>query len=717
LTAPGGDRPKPQHKAEMWGHAGMTQFFLRTCFQQACLTSIALYNFLQGKSPAASCPAMVHSFCLLIATVLACASCRATHMMDATCTEITTNKSYSCEDLGLRKIPGSLPVTTEILDFSFNVLPSLQKSTFSGLESLLHLDLTRCQINWVYEDAFHNNRRLQTIVLTGNLLMFLSDTAFAGPQSLRELVLTQTGISTISFIPMTNLDSLDTLILGSNHISSLQLPPNFPTKNLKHLDFQMNHIRVITAEDVSILQKTSNMTLTFKGNNILHIEPGAFQSHFYSLDFGGCVDIPGVLAGIQNSTIQTLRLGTFNDVEKVPDITPGVLEGLCKVSVKDLYLQLQHFKNLNAAMFHCLTKLRKLDLTHTHISALPPGISGMGLLRELVLSINSFQHLCNISSAAFPSLTHLHIKGNLQALQLGSGCLEGLTQLLHLDLSHSRIESLNCCSKALNGLSSLKFLNLSHNTKLQIQDVFFREGASLELLDIAFTHLHIAALEGPFRNLHLLQVLNLSSSYINTSTQHLFQGLENLVLLDLSQNVFESGITPKNKLFQQLSNLEVLILSSCELTAVDNQVFHSLEKLRHIDLSHNKFTALSTDVFSKLKSIYLNFAYNRIRIVTRDQIESLPGHSVINLSYNPLACTCSNIGFITWYGQNLDKIEDPEGTTCSEPKSLSGAPLATVSVSCGISTAGIVAVVLVLLSCVAVSIWGAHYFKQNYQQI
>ncbi|NXI67233.1 CD180 protein, partial [Anseranas semipalmata] len=680
-----------------------------------------LLLFLQGKTPAGHPhqphSAMARGLCLLIATALACASCGATSTAAMTCTEITVNKSYSCEGLGLREIPGSLPVTTEILDFSFNVLPSLQNSTFSGLKSLLYLDLTRCQINWVYEGAFHNNKQLQTIVLTGNLLMFLSDTAFAGPQSLKQLVLTQTGISTISFIPMTNLDSLDTLLLGSNHISSLQLPPNFPTQNLKYLDFQMNHIRVITAEDVSILQKTSNVTLIFKGNDMLHIEPGAFQSHFYSLDFGGCTDIPGVLAGIQNSTTQTLWLGTFHGVEKEPDITPDILQGLCNISVKDLYLQLRHFRNLNAATFQCLTKLRKLDLTHTHISALPPGISGMSSLKELVLNANSFEHLCNISSATFPSLTHLHIKGNLQTLQLGSGCLEKLAELQHLDLSHSHIESLDCCSKALNGLSSLRYLNLSHNTKLHLPDVLFEEGASLELLDVAFTRLHIDTSQGPFRNLHLLKVLNLSSSYVNTSIQHLFQGLKNLVLLDLSQNTFESGIVPKDKLFQQLSNLEVLILSSCELTAVDNQAFHSLKKLRHVDLSHNKLTAFSTDAFSKLKSIYLNFAYNRIRIVPHDQLASLTGHSVINLSYNPLECTCSNIGLITWYKQNPDKIEDPEGTTCSEPKSLAGTPLANISLSCGINVAGIIAVVLAVLSCGTISIWGAHYFKRNYQQI
>ncbi|NWH77831.1 CD180 protein, partial [Piaya cayana] len=631
--------------------------------------------------------------------------------------QIIVNESYSCDGLGLREIPEKLPVTTEILDFSFNMLPALQNSTFSRLKSLLYLDLTRCQINWVYDGAFHNNKQLKTIVLTGNLLMFLSDTAFAGPQSLSQLVLTQTGITRISFIPMTNLDSLETFILGSNHISSLKLPPNFPTQNLKYLDFQMNNIKAITTEDVRILQKTNNITLIFKGNDDLHIEPGAFQSHFYSLDFGGCADIPGVLAGIQNSTVETLWLGTFHMMEKEIYISPDVLQGLCNISVTDLYLQRRHFRNLNATTFQCLTKLQKLDLTHTHLSMLPPGISGMSLLTELVVNANSFKHVCNISSAAFPSLTHLNIKGNLEVLQLVSGCLEKLAKLQHLDLSKSHVESFDCCDKALRGLSSLQYLNLSHNTKLHLQDVLIKDSANLELLDLAFTPLHINTSQGPFRNLHLLQVLNLSSTYINISVQHLFQGLENLKLLDLSQNNFESGIMPKDKLFQELSNLEILILSSCGLTAIGQQAFHSLKKLQHVDLSHNKLSAFSTDVFSNLKSIYLNFAHNSICIVPRDDLASLTGHYVINLSYNPLECTCLNIGLITWYKQNLDKIEDPEETRCSEPKSLAGSQLATISLSCKISVAGIVVTVLVISSCGAIFIWGAHYFKQNYQQI
>lgn len=369
---------------------------------------------------------------------------------------------------------------------------------------------------------------------------------------------------------------------------------------------------------------------------------------------GGCADIPEILAGIQYSTAQTLWLWTFHEVEKEVHISPNVLQGLCNVSVEDLYLQIRqkyckYCKNLNADTFQCLTKLRKLDLTQTYINALPPGISGMSSLTELVLNVNTFEHLCNISSASFPSLPHLHIKGNSHVLQLSSGCLEKLAKLQHLNLSKSRIESFNCCNEVLRGLSSLQYLNLSHNTQLHLQDMLIKDSANLELLDLAFTPLHINTEQGPFWNLHLLQVLHLSSSHIDTSIQHFFQGLENLMLLDLSQNNFESGIMPKDKLFQQLSNLEVLILSSCELTAIGSQAFQNLEKLWHVDLSHNKLIVFRTDAFSNLKSIYLNFAHNGICVLPRDKLASLSGHCIINLSYNPLDCTCSNTGLITQY--------------------------------------------------------------------
>lgn len=57
---------------------------------------------------------------------------------------------------------------------------------------------------------------------------------------------------------------------------------------------------------------------------------------------------------------------------------------------------------------------------------------------------------------------------------------------------------------------------------------------------------------------------------------------------------------------------------------------------------------------------------------TGDLVVPLDSHCIINLNYNLRDCTYSKTDLTTWYKQHLDKIEDTEGTRCSEPKLLAG---------------------------------------------
>ncbi|XP_029431755.1 CD180 antigen isoform X2 [Rhinatrema bivittatum] len=550
--------------------------------------------------------------------------------------------------------------------------------------------------------------------------MYLADTAFVGLISLKHLFLTQTGLTSIAFVPMYNLDNLETLDIGSNSISSMQLPDSFPVKNLKEFDFQLNGIENILAKDVSILKQSTNLSLSLKGNSIKYIEPRTFNSNnFYSLNFAGCansVDLSVILAGLMGVNTHILRLGRFEDIQGIPEITSSMLQGLCNISVAELSFENMHFFDFSASTFQCMTGLQKLDLTRSHIKLFPPGIGNMSLLRELVLSQNVFENLCDINSASFPFLTHLHINGNFETLQMGSGCLEKLSELQYLDLSCSRIETSNCCSTELKGLNNLKHLNLSNNYQLSLQDLAFPEGSKLELLDFSFTRLQ--APTSPFNKLKFLRVLNLSHTSIDTNNQHLLQGLPSLTTLVFRENSFLSGTIQNDNLFQFVPNLEVLILSSCELKVIGHQAFHTLKKLKHVDLSNNKLTALSSNAFTNLNKIYLNFAFNRIQIIPEEMVNKISDNSTINLSHNPLDCTCSNIEFILWYKQNIGKIEDPEKTMCGTPRPIEGTKLSTVTLSCGVSTAVILIIVLTLLLLITVSTVVIKYFlKRRYHLI
>ncbi|XP_007947378.2 CD180 antigen [Orycteropus afer afer] len=656
-----------------------------SCFSDEEIDSEKFNDFLEGCIG----PIMAPNISFLLLVVLLSVGCTVITSLDQMCTEKESNKAYNCDYLGLREIPDTLPNTTEVLEFSFNFLPTIQNTTFSRLINLIFLDLTRCQINWLHEDIFQSHDQLSTIILTGNPLIFMAETSLNGPKSLKHLFLIQTGISNLEFIPVHNLENLESLHLGSNHITSIKLPANFPTKNLKVLDFQNNAIHYLTRKDVESLKQATNLSLNLNGNDIKSIEPGTFHSKiFQNLNFGGTFDVSIILKGLQNATVQSLWLGTFEDTED-QDLSSAMLQGLCEMSVKSINLQKHHFSDFSPATFQCFNQLQELDLTATHLDGLPSGIEGLNSLKKLILNVNNFDQLCQINAANFPSLTHLYMKGNTKKLDLGSGCLERLQNLLKLDLSHSDIEASDCCNLQLKSLLQLQYLNLSYNEPLGLQSQAFKESPQLKLLDLAFTHLQVNVPQSPFQNLHHLQVLNLSYCLLDTSNQRLLAGLPELRHLNLQGNHFQDGSIPKTNLLQTVYSLEILILAFCDLLSIDQGAFHGLEKMHHVDLSHNNLTGNSIGALSHLKGIYLNLAANSINIIPLRLLPILSQQSTINLSHNPLDCTCTNIHFITWFKDNLKKLEGLEETMCANPPHLRGVKLSDVKLSCGMTAVGI----------------------------
>lgn len=656
--------------------------------------------------------------CFLLVALFS-ASCQAIASSDQRCTEKEVNKTYNCEHLGLSEIPGTLPNSTESLEFSFNALPTIQKTTFSRLVNLTFLDLTRCHIYWIHEDTFQSQPRLETLVLTANPLIFVAETALTGPKALKHLFFIQTGISSIEFIPVHSQKALESLYLGSNHISSIRLPKDFPTEKLKVLDFQNNAIHHLSKEDVSSLPQATNLSLNLNGNDITGIEPGAFKSTvFQSLNFGGTQSLLVIFKGLQNATIQSLWLGTFEDIDDDEDISSSMFEGLCEMSVERINLQKHHFFNITSNTFHCFSGLQELDLTATHLTELPSGIVGLSKLKKLVLSANKFENLCQISASNFPSLTHLYIKGNTKRLELGTGCLETLEHLRELDLSHDDIETSDCCNLQLRNLSHLQSLNLSYNEPLGLRTEAFKECPQLELLDLAFTRLHVKDTQSPFQNLHLLKVLNLSHCLLGTSNQHLLDGLPALRHLNLQGNRFPNGNIQKTNPLQALGSLEILILSFCDLSSIDHQAFINLKIMNHVDLSHNRLTSSSIEALSHLKGIYLNLASNHISIIPPSLLPVLSQQRTINLRQNPLDCTCSNIYFLEWYKENMQKLEDIEDTFCANPPLLRGVKISDVMLSCSMAAVGIFFLIVFLLLFAVLLIFAVKRFlRWKYQHI
>ncbi|XP_068127892.1 CD180 antigen [Hyperolius riggenbachi] len=644
--------------------------------------------------------------------------CRIFHGTEGTpCIEVTVSRSYDCEGLGLQEVPDSVPNTTEILDFSFNFLLAVYHFTFSRLEKLEYLDLARCGIAWLYSDAFSNHSKLNTVILTGNSILYIDETAFLGATSLRHLYLQETSVSDLGLLPVKSLSNLETLHLGSNFISSIELPDNIAVTKLKTLNFELNSIRRISAEDAKVLKQINNLTLILRGNDIEYIEPNSFNiSNFYSLDLTGCAretDLSSILKGLHGLTTETLGIGTYADMDVQMDTFPSTIDCLCNISINELSLQFRAFDYQSSKSFPCLSKTQKLDFTSTDLYSLPE-FGTENKLKELILSHNKLKTLCSPSVDTYRLVTLLHIVGNSDPLDFGDGCLKSLSNLQYLDLSHNLFVLPTCCSSHFSGLNSLVSLNLSYGSDLTLSSPAFPHNSKIEVLDLSHGRLKTGEAFSPFSNLVALKVLNVSRSYMNTSNTGILEGLENLSVLNMAGSSFENGILKNDNLFLKTLQLETLILSQSKLSGIEDQSFQQLRQLKHVDLSFNNLTVFNPRLFVNLTYAFLNYAHNSITIIPIELVEHIPPDMIIDLSHNPIDCSCANIDFLSWYKVHTQLFLDRQNTVCGTPSSLEGTELSKVTLYCVSSALRIVVIIAGILITITLIIVFARLSRKRF---
>ena len=520
----------------------------------------------------------------------------------------------------------------------------------------------------MYEDVFATQAKLQTLILTGNPLIFISGRAFCGLKSLVQLIMPQTEVKDLEHIPSSDLQ-LETLDVSSSGLRTLDGLTAFNLNRMKTLNLARNHIPSICASDLVAFRDTpGDIDVSFQSNDILRVEPGAFRSlRFGGLDFSDCftrADVSVVLRGLEGVATEKLKLGAFNDGPH-RYIKTESLHSLCNMTVTHLNLQMQRWEDVSNATFECMGGLKVLEMTEMHMHSLPDNITTMGKLSQLTLDRNDFENMCDINAHNFPSLTSLSMRGMWGRLVFQGNCLRSLSHLEYLDLSHSGVyvEGL-CCEQQLQGLGQLRFLNLSYNFAMRWDALPFTATPQLRHLDCSNVNVNLSG-SAPFRNLALLETLNLSRTSVSVTHSHLLEGLKSLVHLNLRGNPVSGGLVSDPDTFKPVPLLESLVLAECELTAIEGNLFHALTKLTYADLSANYLTKLCASPSFSLTVIRLNFAHNRIELVDIDSVEGLGPKSSVDLSFNPLACNCSNIKFIDWVKANVDKLMHFEDTLCN----------------------------------------------------
>ncbi|XP_071109070.1 immunoglobulin superfamily containing leucine-rich repeat protein-like [Haliotis cracherodii] len=210
-------------------------------------------------------------------------------------------------------------------------------------------------------------------------------------------------------------------------------------------------------------------------------------------------------------------------------------------------------------------------------------------------------------------------------------------------------------------------------TALPYQIPRFDELEKLNLSQNYITELQSDA----FTGMIFLQILDLGFNGIQKVDEYAFRGLENLMTLNLVHNKIASL---SENTFEDLFDLRTLILKQNRITSLPQGIFRNLQNLKILDLSYNSLTYLSSKHFTplrNLKEVHLNS--NLVQSFHVDTVSALSHIPVLDLSNNPLDCSCAMSELKMSMAKRTTSLINPNATVCASPQYFYGQSIEAVA--------------------------------------
>ncbi|NXP39357.1 TLR4 protein, partial [Leiothrix lutea] len=637
--------------------------------------------------------------------------------------QVTPNTTFRCTGLNSSGVPDGVPNTTQNLDLSFSNLKSLGSNYFASVPELQLLDLSRCHLHTIEDNSFVDLHRLSTLILTANSLQHLGKAAFHGLTSLKKLVLVETNRTSLSELPIGHLHTLEELNLGHNSITSLKLPEYFTSMtSLRHLSFFSNMITSISRGDLDALRGGNrlNLTLVLSLNRIKSIEPGAFAGiHLGELALRSAFESTTMqtsLQGLAGLQVSRLTVGDFSDSERLQDFERGLLDGLCRVQMKEFVLIcFRDFEDDSDTLFDCVgnvSTIRLVGLGLEEISQVPV----WSKVKQLECKKCSFEDVPALKLSLFKELRVLRVTKN-KRLKNFKQKFEGLSNLEVIDLSENSLTFRGCCSSRFQNCPNLKHLNLSFNSNIGLTGDFTNV-KNLLYLDLQHTTLFGPGSYPVFLSLQRLIYLDISYTKTEVKSQCTFCGLNSLQVLKMAGNSFGDNKLANN--FKNLSHLHTLDISSCKLEHVDQGTFDALSELKELNISNNKLLTFSPGVYQPLQALrVLDFSRNQLTVLLGSAREILPGSLVLlDISQNLFDCSCEHLDFLEWIKEKQELLQNKELMLCHTPSYVANVSLPSFDLSsCHVSAGKIASTVVVLLCVVVLLLLIYKYYFQLYYSV
>ncbi|KAG9355882.1 hypothetical protein JZ751_000726 [Albula glossodonta] len=580
-----------------------------------------------------------------------------------------------------------------------NKISSLKTDQFRGLGELRFLNLSNNDLSEVYPDAFRGLGKLTNLSLYGNHITEIPAGFFEFLPQLRSIALSANKLKHLNSSE-SNSNMLEVLDLSYNEISWLELN-GFPALN--YLDLSFNPRLKQMQPPLALNPSLTKLSLWGLGPECLAGISEKTQQALHDVSFSISVQRPDItvcsllerMPNLKNVNIDLSGSGLLKNTSAfIGCRTPKTIflknASLGNISryqlVKDGKYVTQPslvkcgLQSIGEKTFQSLTRLSYLDVQgeddrdldiHTNTFSVLKKLKKLSLinvgLREP--STDWFQNLQNLESLSM-------MKNKMT--KLTTNAFSALRKLKSLTLRYNLIQLI--ANQPFCNLSLLQKLDLSVNVITYIENGSFKDLIHLKTLNLGgnrITVLNHEALQGL---VHLQELVLYDNQFIFDKDVSPFIKLRSLKILNLSYQggYIKFGYLGSN-FFKGLGNLRNLILSFVTLTKIDVNTFSPLVNLKNLFLSdiiltNVNLTALFTpfvsltDLFIMKADLdflpsnllppnnslkYLKIQSNHFHVLEKSIYDNLPLLEYLDVTGNPLSCSCQNAWFKNWSVHNL----------------------------------------------------------------
>lgn len=593
-----------------------------------------------------------------------------------------------CSNREISNIP-VFPKNVTSIDLSFNMITTIPDFHFAMNKILRNISLSHNHLNRLESHTFSGPSELNIIKVDNNNISMVSAETFRFLPKLRYLDLKNNTLNftNLNFTYLSNLSSL-----RIDFFNAIQLPAELGS--LKSLDISGEsgkcEIRMLTPDTFKYLPGLNDLKLSACKINLVYKGTFSHMRNLFALDlsFNTCLKFSGFVNVTYDLPHTSIKILKINKIHKTFEMNTK--------------LKKSHVRYLRH------THITELHVDSNRIQQVEKGLIPMlpYTLRRLYMSDNVFSYgdylseifLMPIYFANFSLLFNSHMPDKEETCEqqneepaVNQRQQEDEISTFDIPSFHrSEKQQTNYTVSKLNNDGKLQkhdFKSLDHTNFFPIprllKTLIYRQCLlRYEIPNLRFSDNTVEYIDGssnifyswkgPVLHLNHLRFLNLSNNLCSYVSKVFFMSTPNLQILHVANNLL-GFVLPEDdngEILQYLNKLEEINLAYNRIPSLPYTFFKSQVLLKKISLSGNMLDEISFKISHMIHLRHLDLSYNRLSSLSkdiRDHLDKMVHPNiklVLDLTGNPLKCTCETIGFVKWMFQTAIKLHNQRKYQC-----------------------------------------------------